>query len=355
MALWTARIKDGPEPRYLDAAACVAVGHKLYCFGSAESESRIGVRVFDTVSLSWTQPRVTASPGADIPRLRIHLTAVLIGHTVYLWGGYRPRGAPRYPNDLYAFDVDTHVWFKPEVSGSAPEKAWFHYAYACALDEVMYILGGRFYASDGLYLTHKDVYALNTRTMTWSLLTAKGPAPLYDGPSRAAVMGTKIVAISWGCVRAFDTTTNLWNVLSSGIVPSMCRHSPFVYNGELYAFGRLGTRGRDDVVCLLKSNLHTTCTPGHPTCTWKRVTTRGIKSPQGLLSRSFLVQDRVVVFGTDFLSEPLHTFVLDLSPSLKTLSEVAVTRHGLPQLELPRELRRELEAMNAVRTNADGN
>ena len=352
MALWTARLKDGPEPQFLDDAACVAVGHKLYCFGSAESESRISVRVLDTVSLSWTQPRVTASPGADVPRLRVHPTAVLIGHTVYLWGGYRPRRAPHYPNDLYAFDVDTHVWFKPEVSGSAPEGRYFHSA--CALDEVMYILGGHFYTSDGfLFVTPKDIYTLNTRTMTWSLLNAKGPAPQDDGPSRVAVMGTKIVAISsWDDLRAFDTTVNLWNVLSER-PPSTYRHSLFVYNGELYAFGHLGTRERDDVECLLKSNLHTTCTPGHPTCAWKRVTARGIKSPQSYLSRSFLVQDRVVVFGTDFLSGPLHTFVLDLSPSLKTLSEVAVIRHGLPRLELPRELRRELAAMTADGESAE--
>ena len=354
MALWIARLKVTLERgMFNDNAACMAVGHKLYCFGGANSEDGIIVRVFDTVSLSWTRPRVTASPGADIPRLRSYAQAVLIGHTVYLWGGYRPRLAPHYPNELYAFDVDTHVWFKPEVSGSAPQGRYMHSA--CALDEVMYIHGGRVPTPTfGVYYESCDVYALNTSTMAWFPITAKGPAALDDGPSRATIMGTKMVVLSWDGVRVFDTTTNLWNI-SSGSVPKMGHHSPFVYSGELYVFGQsVGNREWNGFEYLWKFNPKTNCTcPWHQTCPWQRVTTKGIKRPRYRTPQSFLVRDRVVLFGSDSVSGPLDVFVLDLSPSLKTLSKVAVIRHGLPWLELPRELRRELAAMTADGESAE--
>ena len=47
-------------------------------------------------------------PGAGSTQL------VLIGDIFYIWGGYP------YSDVLYAFDVDTHGWFIPRVSGTVP-------------------------------------------------------------------------------------------------------------------------------------------------------------------------------------------------------------------------------------------
>ena len=53
-----------------------------------------------------------------------------------------------------------------------------------------------------------------------------------------------------------------------------------------------------------------------------------------------MMGDGVILFGgySDL-------FILDLSPSLKTLCKLAVIQYGLDQTELPHDIRWELEAM----------
>ena len=118
---WTIHLKGGHEDHY---HAAVVVGHKLYSFGGynnyLNNRDQIEVHIFNTLSLRWRKlPPVTNRRGQspiEVPSGRYGHTAVLVEEIVYLWGGYYP-----YCNVLYAFDVDTHSWFKPIISGTIPE------------------------------------------------------------------------------------------------------------------------------------------------------------------------------------------------------------------------------------------
>ena len=71
--------------------------------------------------------------------MRYGHTTVLIEDVVYIWGGYNYT-MEEFCNMLYAFDVDTHRWFEPEVSGTVPGAKSAHSA--CVLGKAMYIFGG---------------------------------------------------------------------------------------------------------------------------------------------------------------------------------------------------------------------
>ena len=144
MLHWTVtRVWDREAPKTSHHVE-VASGHKVYAFGGGshiDKSSQIVVHVFSTVTLHWVKlPPVTRGRGEhlEVPSKRQGHTAVLIGDIAYIWGGCKYGGGPC--NELYAFHVYTHRWFKPWMSGVVPAQTSDHSA--CALGKIMYIYGG---------------------------------------------------------------------------------------------------------------------------------------------------------------------------------------------------------------------
>ena len=125
----------------------------------------------------------------------------------------------------------------------------------------------------------------------------------------------------------------------------------FTYNGELYIYGgRTELRNfeltRHD---LWKYNLDSS--------SWREVRPKPEgKGPRRMcFTNGCMVGDRAVIFGTDitpnFTNEfrsavPIVMFIVDMSPSLKTLCKLAVIRCGLEcSEELPHNICWELEPM----------
>uniref|UniRef100_A0A4W5QIA0 Kelch domain containing 3 n=1 Tax=Hucho hucho TaxID=62062 RepID=A0A4W5QIA0_9TELE len=131
----------------------------------------------------------------DVPYMRYGHTAVLLEDTIYIWGGRNDtEGAC---NVLYAFDINNHRWFTPNISGTVPGARDGHSA--CILGKAMYIFGGY---EQLLVLVHQlydvimtfscplsscllfsllfqadcfsnDIHKLDTTTMAWSLINAR--------------------------------------------------------------------------------------------------------------------------------------------------------------------------------------
>ena len=321
MFCWTVRLKGIKGCRH----AAVTVGHMVYCFAGASDEDsdQIGVHVFNTVPLLWTTlPQET--PGRErhleVPSRRWGHTAVLIEETVYVWGG-RP-----YCNMTYAFDVDTHRWFKPTVSGTVPEGRYDHSA--CALGMVMYIHAG--------WGPPPDIYKLDTTTMVWSFIDIRDN-PLSGSHGHSATMiGTKMFVLGGRrlTIRVFDTETNCWlHTAPARPLPARhCCHSAFAYNGELYIFGGWNFQH-------YLNELWKICPE---TFSMKKVDPKGKRPSQMYRMCCCMVGDQAIFFGG--LKTP-DMYVLDLNPGLKTLCKLAVIQYGLQQSELPHNIKWELTAM----------
>ncbi|KAI2658179.1 Kelch domain-containing protein 3 [Labeo rohita] len=273
MLRWTVHLEGGP--RRVNHAA-VAVGHKVYSFGGYcsgedyETLRQIDVHVFNTgqsdkpnssgkpaLSLRWTKLPPVRTGGREhareVPYMRYGHTAVLVDETIYIWGGRNDtEGAC---NVLYAFDVNHHRWFTPKISGTVPGARDGHSA--CVLGKAMYIFGGYEQLADCF---SNEIHKLDTSSMCWSLVSARGTPARWRDFHSATIIGTKMFVfggradrfgpfhsnneIYCNKIKIFDTETNCWlNTPTAQLLPEGRRsHSAFSYNGELYIFGGYNAR-----------------------------------------------------------------------------------------------------------------
>ncbi|KAL4676497.1 hypothetical protein H8959_010642 [Pygathrix nigripes] len=367
MLRWTVHLEGGP--RRVNHAA-VAVGHRVYSFGGYcsgedyETLRQIDVHIFNAVSLRWTKlpPVKSAIRGQApvVPYMRYGHSTVLIDDTVLLWGGRNDtEGAC---NVLYAFDVNTHKWFTPRVSGTVPGARDGHSA--CVLGKIMYIFGGYEQQADCF---SNDIHKLDTSTMTWTLICTKGNPARWRDFHSATMLGSHMYVfggradrfgpfhsnneIYCNRIRVFDTRTEAWlDCPPTPVLPEGRRsHSAFGYNGELYIFGGYNAR--------LNRHFHDLWKFNPVSFTWKKIEPKGKGPCPRRRQCCCIVGDKIVLFGgtspspeeglgDEFdLIDHSDLHILDFSPSLKTLCKLAVIQYNLDQSCLPHDIRWELNAM----------
>ncbi|XP_058410325.1 kelch domain-containing protein 3 isoform X2 [Diceros bicornis minor] len=307
MLRWTVHLEGGP--RRVNHAA-VAVGHRVYSFGGYcsgedyETLRQIDVHIFNAVSLRWTKlpPVRPAIRGQApvVPYMRYGHSTVLIDDTVFLWGGRNDtEGAC---NVLYAFDVNTHKWSTPRVSGIVPGARDGHSA--CVLGKTMYIFGGYEQLADCF---SNDIHKLDTSTMTWTLICTKGNPARWRDFHSATMLGSHMYVfggradrfgpfhsnneIYCNRIRVFDTRTEAWlDCPPTPVLPEGRRsHSAFGYNGELYIFGGYNAR--------LNRHFHDLWKFNPVSFTWKKIEPKGKGPCPRRRQCCCIVGDKIVLFG----------------------------------------------------------
>nr|XP_058162743.1 kelch domain-containing protein 3 [Dasypus novemcinctus] len=307
MLRWTVHLEGGP--RRVNHAA-VAVGHRVYSFGGYcsgedyETLRQIDVHIFNAVSLRWTKlppVRPTVRGQAPVvPYMRYGHSTVLIDDTVFLWGGRNDtEGAC---NVLYAFDVNTHKWSTPRVSGTVPGARDGHSA--CVLGRTMYIFGGYEQLADCF---SNDIHKLDTSTMTWTLICTKGNPARWRDFHSATMLGSHMYVfggradrfgpfhsnneIYCNRIRVFDTRTEAWlDCPPTPVLPEGRRsHSAFGYNGELYIFGGYNAR--------LNRHFHDLWKFNPVSFTWKKIEPKGKGPCPRRRQCCCIVGDKIVLFG----------------------------------------------------------
>ncbi|XP_045860471.1 kelch domain-containing protein 3 isoform X2 [Meles meles] len=307
MLRWTVHLEGGP--RRVNHAA-VAVGHRVYSFGGYcsgedyETLRQIDVHIFNAVSLRWTKlPPVRPAVRGQapvVPYMRYGHSTVLIDDMVFLWGGRNDtEGAC---NVLYAFDVNTHKWSTPRVSGTVPGARDGHSA--CVLGKTMYIFGGYEQLADCF---SNDIHKLDTSTMTWTLICTKGSPARWRDFHSATMLGSHMYVfggradrfgpfhsnneIYCNRIRVFDTRTEAWlDCPPTPVLPEGRRsHSAFGYNGELYIFGGYNAR--------LNRHFHDLWKFNPVSFTWKKIEPKGKGPCPRRRQCCCIVGDKIVLFG----------------------------------------------------------
>ncbi|XP_020832461.1 LOW QUALITY PROTEIN: kelch domain-containing protein 3-like [Phascolarctos cinereus] len=305
MLRWTVHLEGGP--RRVNHAA-VSVGHRVYSFGGYcsgedyETLRQIDVHVFNAVSLRWTKlpPMRAGGQAGEVPYMRYGHSAVLIDDTVYLWGGRNDtEGAC---NVLYGFDINTHKWFTPKVSGTVPGARDGHSA--CVLGKNMYVFGGYEQLADCF---SNDIHKLDTSSMTWTLISAKGTPARWRDFHSATMLGSRMYVfggradrfgpfhsnneIYCNRIRIFDTRAEAWlECPPTPLLPEGRRsHSAFGYNGELYIFGGYNAR--------LNRHFHDLWKFNPVSFSWKKIEPKGKGPCPRRRQCCCIVGDKIVLFG----------------------------------------------------------
>uniref|UniRef100_A0A4W6CGP6 Kelch domain containing 3 n=1 Tax=Lates calcarifer TaxID=8187 RepID=A0A4W6CGP6_LATCA len=212
-----------------------------------------------------------------------------------------------------------------------------------------------------------DIHKLDTTTMVWTLINARGTPARWRDFHSATIIGTKMFVfggradrfgpfhsnneIYCNKIKVFDTETNCWlSTPSTQPLPEGRRsHSAFSYNGELYIFGGYNARLDRHFNDLWKFNPEA--------FSWKKVEPKGKGPCPRRRQCCCMVGDRIILFGgtspcpeqgmgDEFnLMDHSDLYILDFSPNLKTLCKIAVIQYSLEQSGLPHDIRWELAAM----------
>jgi len=329
----------------------------------------------------------TYNPGTcDWPYQRYGHSVVAWNQYVVLFGG---RSDSRVCNLIYVFNTINFTWKKYNntyidiadlqdetvdlVSGQIPPPRDGHSA--CVIGDNMFIYGG-YVESQHRFCS--DVYNLNLKTMKWRIMEARGESPRYRDFHTSTAIGDKIFVFGGRCspidmhvperefycnkVVCFDLKTGKWTRLaalpdqsdpdSDGMPEGRRSHSALNLKGSLVIFGGFNSRTDQHKNDLWEFKVDSN--------TWVRLNPSG-KGPSPRRRQAFcLVGSRIFVFGgtspydgppikftprqLEFMPRELdpdagdvdgrrlklldhsEMFVLDLSPSLKTLCIEALTR-----------------------------
>ncbi|XP_052767382.1 kelch domain-containing protein 3-like [Mya arenaria] len=367
MLRWTVHLEGGP--RRVNHAA-VVIGEKIYSFGGYctgedyESRLPIDIHVLDTISLRW---HLLPTPdkfemNVSVPYQRYGHTAVSHQDSAYIWGGRNDSDGAC--NILFMFNTLSSSWSRVEVNGDIPGARDGHSA--CIINDKMYIFGGY---EEQIDRFSDDIYSFEFATSTWTHIRTKGrPARwrdfhtavgvgdvMYVFGGRSDQGGDMFTNMELYCntMHTFDTVAYKWHQpFTHGIIPMGRRsHSVFSHENCVYIFG--GYNGNHD--------LHFKDLFKYDTISkrWSLVEVRGEGPCARRRQCCCKVGTRVYMFGGTspnttisasgeedvMLTDLSDLHVLDLSPSLKTLTQLAVIQFRLDTSCLPRDIRWELSAM----------
>lgn len=367
MMRWTLEFDGGP--RRVNHAS-VSVRERCvfsfggYCTGDEYAKlDKMDIHIFDLKILEWIQlkmPNVEDDDYEFVPYMRYGHTASAIGDKVYVFGGRNDKNGAC--NKIFCFDTSTFRWSAPAVSGHIPPARDGHSA--CVIGKKIYIFGGYVQRSECF---SKDVYVLDTTTMTWSHPRVNGePASWRDFHTATAIGRYMYIFGGRGDmlgqyhsnqeiydnqVVVFDTETYSWHwIITNGVSPIGRRsHSAVPYGQCIYIFGGYNGLEQKHYGDMYKFDTETR--------QWSKVNIPGNSPCPRRRHCCCFLDDKAVVFGgtsptpgapveDDYsLRDHSDLYILDLNPSLVTLCKLAVVKYRLSDEYLPKGLKHELAIM----------
>jgi len=233
-----------PTKRYQHTGS--AVGPMIYYIGGQELPEKRFNDIY-TFNTETNEIRKIAPASGTPPRFARH-SAVTIGPTVYLFGGFD--GVSQHFH-LAAYETESNTWGIPDVVGCVPPSRTNHAA--AAIDTRMYIFGGMYKDNSGTndkLVFLNDMYCLDTavKPMRWTKLNQRGDVPAARCGHRLLALGSHLVLFGGGCgeqwdmkysdVHVFNPATNTWTRPKiTGQAPVCTFTVAFVLGVFLFVFG----------------------------------------------------------------------------------------------------------------------
>ncbi|CAM9691172.1 unnamed protein product [Bubo scandiacus] len=240
-----------PLPRTFHTSSA-AVGDCLYVFGGgdkgAEPVQDQRLHLFDTATLTWSQPDTHGDP----PAPRHGHAVVAVGTKLFIHGGL---AGDVFYNDLFCIDINDMRWVKIPATGDIPGGRASHSS--AVFRDHMYIFGG--IGPEG---TLDTTYKYHTEKQQWTLLQ-------FDSPLPAGRLDHAMCVVPWQAGESRDTGAATGRDRAGNESPVLAgdKTSPLLKGQEeeegcaegtvhlLLIFGGMDTQGeihRDCVVTLIE-------------------------------------------------------------------------------------------------------
>ncbi|MBI3767484.1 MAG: hypothetical protein HY271_03195 [Deltaproteobacteria bacterium] len=258
-----------PIPATMLEPAAAVVDGKLYVFGGFVTTARAWefpattrVNVYDPVADTWSR-------AADMPAPVTHVNAVVVGHEVWLAGGFEGDEPGRAVASVHRYDAVNDRWSdgpplpEPVAGGTlalvedaarVPRRA-LHYLGGFAPDRdttlaVHWALAFEDAAGEASDRAGANVAsATETMTVAGSRWEPRAPLPAARGHLASAVVADRLYAIGGqrrhdtnpidlAAVDAYDARTDTWTAVASLPTPrSHFEAATFVREGRIYVVG----------------------------------------------------------------------------------------------------------------------
>ncbi|TMW62732.1 hypothetical protein Poli38472_005350 [Pythium oligandrum] len=162
-----------PRPRYNHSALLMNGNTRMFVFGGRGENAQVIRDMFflDLDQVAWFQVQWTT----DCPLGRFgHGCASVDDQNMLFFGGWDGK---KSMNDLWSFDTNTFTWHKPKCTGKPPTPRQDHSMLPIATDLVM-VYGGYTVLPEALPAYNKDIFLLDTETLSWSRPRLTGEYPL---------------------------------------------------------------------------------------------------------------------------------------------------------------------------------
>ncbi|XP_009874471.1 PREDICTED: rab9 effector protein with kelch motifs, partial [Apaloderma vittatum] len=183
---------DQPLPRTFHTSSA-AIGDCLYVFGGgdkgAEPVKDQRLHVFDTATLTWSQPATQGDP----PSPRHGHVVVAVGTKLFIHGGL---AGDTFYDDLFCIDINNMRWVKIPATGDIPGGRASHSA--AVFKDHLYIFGGI-----GPAGTLDTAYKYHTEKQRWTLLQ-------FDSPLPTGRLDHAMCVVPWPAGGSGDTRASTW-------------------------------------------------------------------------------------------------------------------------------------------------
>lgn len=199
MGTWERPLTEGTMPKARYGHQSVNCGQRMYVLGGYSI--KIGysneLYVLDTELMSWSTPYVNGLK----PLGRVGHSLAAVGKNVFLYGGSQNG---EIFGDVHVLDTVTMTWSIPQMSGDVYPAPRFNHTAGAAGTKIFYF-GGEILANDNSRQISKkwrrhrgnlvidELYALETRTMTWEIPRVAGKSPGARFRHGAAMWDTRMV------------------------------------------------------------------------------------------------------------------------------------------------------------------
>ncbi|GJP30327.1 hypothetical protein CLOM_g741 [Closterium sp. NIES-68] len=206
--------KHGPGRKWGHTLNAVNYGRQVYVFGGYGKDERQtnDVYVYNTTKDAWSKPNIKGTP----PSPRDSHTSTVVGSRLFVFGGTDGSSGL---NDLYMLDTSTNTWTRLAAQGDVPAAREGHAA--ARVEGVVYVFGGCGKAGDGGTVDetyYNDVHVFNPDAMRWTRLATTGTAPSPRDSHSCCAWGNQLIVFggedSRNCylsdVFVLDTSSLVW-------------------------------------------------------------------------------------------------------------------------------------------------